>query len=251
MELFHNGAMRISLQLYTLRDALAQDLTGTLDKVQEIGLKYVEFAGYYDKTAAEWKALLDERGLQFSAAHIGFEALHDDFDEVVANCKTMGIDTVVVPWIGEEHYKDGWDAFGRELQPIGQMLKNHGLNLGYHNHAFEFATDGLDGLYGATSPDILKAQLDLAWVHIGGADPVEYLNKFADRTPMVHLKDYDPTKTPQWQPAGQGILDWDAILPTCDKIGIAFGSIELDESPCDPIDAVRQSFEYFKSKGYN
>ncbi len=241
--------MRISLQLYTLRDALAQDLTGTLDKVAEIGLKYVEFAGYYDKSAAEWKSMLDERGLKFSAGHIGFEQMRDDFDEVVANCKTMGIETAVVPWIGEAHYKDGWDAFGRELQPIGQMLKSQGLQLGYHNHAFEFATDGLVALYGATSPDILKAQLDLAWVHIGGADPVEYIQKFADRTPMVHLKDYDPNKTPQWRPAGQGILDWDAIIPACLAAGVEYGSIELDESPGDPIEAVRESFEFFKSKG--
>ncbi len=241
--------MRISLQLYTLRNALAQDVPGTLDKVRDIGLKFVEFAGYYDLSAADWKALLDERGLAFSAAHIGFETLRDDFDDVVADCKTMGIDTVVVPWISEEHYKDGWDAFGRELQPIGQMLKNQELHLAYHNHAFEFKSDGLIGLYGATSPDNLKAQLDLAWVHIGGADPVDYIQKFSDRTPQVHLKDYDPTQTPQWRPAGQGILDWDAILAACEAAGVQFGSIELDESPGEPIDAVRESFAFFASKG--
>lgn len=241
--------MRISLQLYTVRDALAKDLHGTLDKVRDIGLKYVEFAGDYGVSASDWKKLLEDRGLTFSAAHIGFDQIRDDFDDVVEKCKTMGVQTVVVPWISEEHYKDGWDAFGRVLQPIGLMLKNHGLQLAYHNHAFEFKSDGLNGLYGATSPDILKAQLDLAWVHIGGADPVDYIQRFSDRTTQVHLKDYDPTKTPQWRPAGQGILDWDPILAKCAEIGVEFGSIELDESPGDPIEAVRESFNYFASKG--
>jgi len=241
--------MRISLQLYTLRDALAQDVPGTLDKVRDIGLKFVEFAGFYGLSASDWKSMLDERGLTLSAAHIGFDQVKNDFDQVVADCKTLDLDTVVVPWIGEEHYKDGWDKFGAELTPLGEKLKAEGLQLAYHNHAFEFATDGLNVLYGSTSPEILKAQMDLAWVNIGGANPVDYLRKFADRTPQVHLKDYDPTQTPQWRPAGQGILDWDAIIPVCQEIGVQYGSIELDESPGDPVEAVRQSFEYLSSKG--
>ena len=241
--------MRLSLQLYTLRDALAQDLTGTLDKVRDIGLKYVEFAGFYGLSAAEWKALADERGLSFSSAHIGFDQIVNEFDSVVADAQTLGLSTVIIPWIGKEHYENGWAAFGKECEPLGEKLKAAGLTLAYHNHAFEFETDGLDGLYGATSPDILKAQLDLAWVSIGGQDPVATIEKFADRTPMVHLKDYDPTLTPQWRPAGQGIMDWDSILAACQAAGVQFGAIELDESPGDPIEAVRESFNYFASKG--
>jgi len=241
--------MRISLQLYTLRDALAQDLNGTLDKVRDIGLKYVEFAGYYGLTAADWKTLTADRGLTISAAHIGFDQIVNDFDTVVADCKTIGCDTVVIPWIGEEHYKDGWDKFGKVCEPLGVKLKAVGLQLAYHNHAFEFKTDGLDGLYGATDPEILKAQLDLAWVSIGGQDPVATIQKFANRLPQVHLKDYDPTKTPQWRPAGQGILDWAPILAACKAAGVQFGSIELDESPGDPVEAVRESFNFFASKG--
>jgi len=91
----------------------------------------------------------------------------------------------------------------------------------------------------------------LAWVSIGGADPVDYIHRFADRTTQVHLKDYDPTKTPQWRPAGQGILDWDPIIAACLEAGVQYGSIELDESPGDPIEAVRESFNYFAAKGLN
>src|SRR5215469_7200722 len=147
-------AMRISLQLYTLRDALAQDIPGTLDKVQEIGLKYVEFAGFYGLTAADWRSMLDDRGIKMSAAHIGFDTVRDDFDKVVSDCRTLGMDTVVIPWIGEEHYKDGWDKFGHEIAPFGEKLKAEGLQLAYHNHAFEFKTDGLNALYGSVPADV-------------------------------------------------------------------------------------------------
>lgn len=241
--------MRLSLQLYTLRDSLAEDLKGTLDQVAEIGLKYVEFAGFYGLSAEEWRTLADERGLSFSSAHIGYEQLTSEFDKVVADAKVLGLTTVIIPWIGKEYYENGWASFGKLCEPIGEKLKAEGLRLAYHNHAFEFETDGLDGLYGAVSPDVLKAQLDLAWVSIGGHDPVATIQKFADRTPMVHLKDYDPTKTPQWRPAGQGILDWDPILAACEAAGVEFGAIELDESPGAPIDAVRESFQFFSSKG--
>ncbi len=136
--------MRLSLQLYTLRDDLARDLTGTLDAVRDIGLKYVEFAGYYGLLALEWRDLLDARGLKVSAAHIGLDDIKKDFDKVVGDCKTLGCDYVVVPWIGEEHYNNGWDKFGLELTPYAERLKAEGLQMAYHNHAFEFKTDGLN-----------------------------------------------------------------------------------------------------------
>ena len=130
--------MRLSLQLYTLRDDLAADLIGTLDAVRDIGLKYVEFAGYYGLLALEWRDLLDARGIRVSAAHIGLDDIKNDFEKVVGDCKTLGCDYVVVPWIGEEHYKDGWDKFGQELLPYAERLKAEGLQMAYHNHAFEF-----------------------------------------------------------------------------------------------------------------
>jgi len=241
--------MRLSVQLYTLRDPLEQDLAGTLSKVRQIGLEYVELAGTYGRSAEEWKTLLDAEGLKVSASHTGIDALRNDFDAVVRDAKTLGFNYVVVPWVNADDYKGDWTKLGKELEPYGRRLAEQGLTLAYHNHAFEFEGDGLDALYAATDKSALKAQLDLAWVKIGGQDPAAYLRKHADRTPLVHLKDYDATKKPQWTPAGQGTLDFDSVLAACQEAGVEFGSIELDESPGDPIDAVRQSFEFFSSKG--
>lgn len=241
--------MRLSVQLYTLRDPLAQDLAGTLSQVRTIGLEYVELAGLNGKSAQEWRTLLDELGLKVSGAHIGVDALKNDFDQTIEDAKVLGIPTIIVPWIGPEGGEEGWDNIGKSLEPIAQKVRDAGFQFAYHNHAHEFEGDGLDKFYAATDPSLVLAELDLAWVHIGGQDPAAYLRKYAGRTPVVHLKDYDPAKDPQWQPAGQGVLDWDPILATAQEIGVDFGCIELDVSAIDPIEAVRQSFEFFKSKG--
>lgn len=243
------GNMRLSVQLYTLRDPLSQDLPGTLKKVADTGLQYVEMAGLYDKSAAEWKSMLDELGLKTSGAHVGLDAINGDFEQVVSDAKTLGYNYVIVPWADPAKHEGAWDGLGHALEEAGRKLAAEGLTLAYHNHAFEFKDGGLDALYAATDPQYVKAQLDLAWVQIGGEDPAAYVRKMADRTPLVHLKDFDPDQTPQWRPAGEGVVNWDEVLNACDEIGVQFGSIELDESPGDPIDAVGKSVEYFKARG--
>lgn len=242
--------MRLSVQLYTVREALSKDLAGTLAQIKEIGLEYVELAGDYGKSAAEWKEMLDSLGLKVSASHTGIDALKGDLDKVIADTQTLGYKYVVIPWVGEDIRSMGWDEFARSIEPIATKLKEAGLTLAYHNHDFEFQNGGLDLFYATAPADLVKAQLDLAWVKIGGEDPAAYIRKHADRTPLVHLKDFDPTKTPQWTPAGEGTMDYDSILAACQEAGVEFGSIELDESPeGDEVGSVRKSYEFLSSKG--
>ena len=244
--------MRLSVQLYTVRDALAQDYVGTLKKLRDIGLEYVEGAGNYGGgTAEEGKALLDDLGLKVSGSHVGLDALQNDLDAVIANHKTLGCPYVIIPFLGSDD-RD-YAKLAATVAPIGTRLKAEGLTLCYHNHDFEFVevdgTTGLDLLYARTNPNLLQAELDLAWIKIGGQDPAAYIRKYATRTPLVHLKDYDPSQKPQWRPAGEGVMDWDACLAACKEANVQFGAIELDESPGDPVEAVRKSFDYFKAKG--
>jgi len=250
--------MRLSVQLYTLRDQLDQVLAGTLREVRDIGLEFVELAGFYGRSAEEWKNLLETNGLTAKSAHIGLGELEHAYDKVVQDAKTLGLEYVIVPWIGRERYDAGWDKFGQELDSIGRRLRQDGLSLAYHNHDFEFvpAQEGGDGseqplavLYAAASSDTLKAELDLAWIKIGGGDPAAWVRKLGSRAPLVHLKDYDPSQNPQWVPGGKGIVDWDPVLAACRETGVKFGVIELDAYAGQPIDAVRESFRYFSSKG--
>lgn len=241
--------MRLSVQLYTVRDAISNDLQGTLAQLKETGLEYVELAGLGDYSLEEWKSALADNGLKVNASHVGLHLFQNDLDAVIAEAKELGYTYAVIPWLGSDIYSAGWDKVAESFLPYAEKLKENGLVLGYHNHDFEFAGNGLDLFYASAPADLLKAQLDLAWVKIGGADPVDYIQKYADRLPLVHLKDFDPTQKPQWVPAGQGVMDFDAILSATEAAGVEFGTIELDESPADPLDAVRASVQYFHSKG--
>jgi sugar phosphate isomerase/epimerase len=244
--------VRLSLQLYTLRNPLASDLEGTLRSVKEIGLEYVELAGTYDRTPETWHGLLEDIGLRASGAHIGLSQVENDFDGVVSLAKTLGFKYVIVPWADPSDYADGWTAFGKRLQPIGARLREVGLQLAYHNHDFEYKNgDGLAEFYAAVPSEDLVAEVDAAWVKIGGHDPVAIIQSLSGRVPLVHLKDFDPTKTPQWRPAGQGTMDLATIIPVANEAGAEFGVIELDESPGDPLQAVRESAEFLRAQGLN
>ncbi|CAN5574652.1 sugar phosphate isomerase/epimerase [soil metagenome] len=239
--------MRLSVQLYTLRDDLAKDVAGTLAKVRMIGFEYVELAGYYDLPATEWKTILDDLELKVSGAHTGIEAFENDYAGTVADLKLLGVPYAIIPYLSDDRRSD-YAGLGAQLDALGARLSEDGLKLAYHNHDFEFVNDGLSTLYSSTAPENLQAELDLAWVKIGGQDPVEWITKMAGRLPLVHLKDYDPAKSPQWVPAGQGVMPFDAIIAAANAAGVEFGVVELDAYSGDPIDAVEDSYAFLSPK---
>jgi sugar phosphate isomerase/epimerase len=242
--------MRLTVQLYTVRDALSHDLEGTLKKLREIGLEYVELAGDYGKSGAEWKEMLESVGLKASGAHIGLDQIESDLDGTIEFANQVGFDLVIVPWIGSDAYANGWAAFGSRLEPFAQKLSAAGLQLAYHNHDFEYANgDGLTEMY-AAAPSV-KAEVDAAWVKIGGYDPTEVIQRLGDRVVAIHGKDSDAAKTPRWTPAGAGEMPLADIVKTGQSLNVKYIAIELDESPGSPMDAVAESYAYYASLGLN
>jgi len=245
--------MKLSLQLYTVRDQFSADPEGTLRAVKDMGLAYVEGGGSYGTDSPESaRKLLDDIGLKVSGSHTAWASLEEDPQKAIDDARILGCPYIIVPWIGASEAPNGWAAVGARLGAVGKKIREAGLALAYHNHDHEFRNEGepgLDQLFGAADPEDLKSELDIAWVSIGGKDPVEYIKKLSNRLPLVHLKDQDPEATPRWRPAGQGVIDWDACLAACHEAGVEFGAIELDESPGHPFDAVRESVEFFRAKG--
>jgi sugar phosphate isomerase/epimerase len=245
--------MRLSLQLYTVRDQLTADPLGTYRAIKEIGLEYVEGGGSFGaESAEEGRKMLDDCGLKASGCHVGLDRLESDLPKAIEEAKVLGSPFLIVPWIGGDVYEGGWAGVGKRLETIGRAVEAAGLILAYHNHDFEFkneGTPGLNVLFDSCDPTFVKSELDLAWVQIGGQDPAQYIRELKNRLPLVHLKDFDPDKDPRWQPAGQGVVNWNSCLNELLNSDVQFGAIELDEYAGDPIDAVRMSFDYFQSKG--
>jgi len=272
---------KLGLQLYSLRDDMAKDFEGTLKKVSEMGYEYVEFAGYFDKTAKDIKAVMDKYGLKSISVHQGYDIfLADDAQEKIDFLKVLGVKYVVIPWMGVEKHKgsDDYEKTIEELNSVNELLKKNGMQLGYHNHDFEFKKYDnkfllewlLEDLKGAMIPEI-----DTCWVHYAGINPQEYILKYKGRLPLLHLKDfvcknlaggpvYDlidnegkaeeaPSKEDngfEFRPVGDGIQDIPAIIKSAEECGTEYLIVEQDGfSDIEPIKAVKRSIDYLKSIG--
>ena len=245
--------MKISVQCYTLRNEFEKDPDGTFARLRRMGFNWVETAGLYGLTPVQFKAMVDKHELKVSGAHVGLDRVEDDFNGLVEEMRILGTKDVIVPWVPEERYKNGWDRFAETLTPKIVRLEKAGLRFSYHNHAFEFKFQGdrpgLDGFYEAGDAR-LHAQLDIYWCYKGGQDPAAYIKKLKGRILSVHLKDGTGPDTPHVAP-GRGVLDWGSILAACEYSGVEVGTIEYDECVGSPFDAVEASLKYFRSKGYS
>jgi sugar phosphate isomerase/epimerase len=243
--------VKISVQCFTLRKEFEKDVKASFARLRDIGFRFVELAGLYGRSAGEIRSILDKSGLKISGSHVGLDRLENDLEGLAEECRILGTKDVIVPWVGEDRYKDGWDRFAQSLTPYLDKLDEKGLRFSYHNHAFEFAYQGdrpgLDVFFDAADPR-LKAQLDLYWCHRGGQDPAAFVRKLKGRIVSVHLKDGHGTDLPH-VPPGQGVLDWDAILAACEFSGVEVGTIEYDECEGSPFEAVAESLAFFRSKG--
>lgn len=237
------GKLPIAVQMYTLRDH------GTLDEqlaaVQAAGVTAVETVGMQETDAETLKAALKAHDIEAISTHAQLDNLRGDLDAVIAFNKAIGNDVITVPYLAEEQRPTdaaGWTELGQELATISDALDDQDMTLAYHNHDFEMVEfDGrtaLEILFEAAGDDVM-AELDLAWVARGGLDPVEYLGRFDDRVFAIHAKDNAPEGEAEdergFKALGEGVLDWDAILPAAEEAGAEWYIIEHDQ----PIDAAQ------------
>ncbi len=236
-------AIPVALQLYSLRGEAATDFPGMLKAVAEMGYAGVEFAGYGGLTASELKKMLDDLGLKVAGSHVGYGLLTDEFEQTVEYNLEIGNKRLICPAAPKDVVKtaDDWKQFGQKLTEIAAKAKDQGVQIGYHNHAWEFEQfDGeyaLDLLFENADPELVFAELDLGWVFKGGVDPVAYLTKYADRCPLVHIKDFKKDG-PQVE-VGTGDVDLAGIVKTADSANVEWYIIETEEYNMDPRDSVK------------
>ncbi len=245
----------IALQLYTVRHDIDKDLAGTLRQIAETGYAGVEFAGFKDWKAAELKSLLPKVRLEIAGGHVPIDQLENDLDRVIQFNLELGNPYVVCPWIPEERRKDkkDWLAIARLFNSVGEKCKQNGLTFCYHNHSFEFVKFGdtfaLDLLFAATDRELVKAELDTYWIRHGGADPVEYLKRYAGRSPLLHLKDMSRDEKRSFAEVGQGILNWTRIFEAAEAGGVEWYIVEQDTCAGPPMESARLSFQNLRNWG--
>ena len=247
-----NNRPIIALQLYTVRDATSKDMIGTLRRVADLGYDGVEFAGFGNASVEEVAAALKELNLQSVGSHTGIDALQNDLAGVVSTAQALGHPHVVCPYIGEEwRSAEGYKKLAQTLNSIGAELKKSGLQMCYHNHAFEFekydGEYGLDLLYKSSDADLVHAEIDSYWVQKGGVNPAEYIKQYTGRAPLIHLKDMN-AESGGFAPVGTGIIDWQAVFAVADEHAVAY-IVEQDSCEGDPFDSVTTSIANLKKWG--
>jgi sugar phosphate isomerase/epimerase len=244
-------AIPLAVQLYTLRDLIAEDFVSTVQQVAGMGYAGVELAGYGNlKSASEVKRVLDDLGLMVSGSHAGIESLEDDLGAVLDDQAVLGNRHLICPWMPEARRKDadGWKAVAASLNRIGNSCSARGIDFAYHNHAFEFqqfeGKAGLDILFENSDPNFVKAELDVYWIQHAGVDPVAYISKLGQRTILLHLKDMAAGDEKRFAPVGTGILNFNGILKAAQTAGVRWGVVEQDKTyDTPPLNAIRTSLE--------
>lgn len=241
----------LSVQLYTLRELLAEDLPGTLDRLAALGLAHVEPFRLTDY-APQLGPALAASGLTAPTAHQHVVGTGAE-DEIFATAAALGVGTVFDPRIDRQRFEsaDGVASVADDLNAAAAVAAEHGVAVGYHNHAQELeivldGTTALEVLAGHLDETVVL-EVDTYWAAVGGQDPVALLKRLGDRVTAVHVKDGPATPDPIDQVAvGQGRLPVREILAAAPQ---ALRVVELDDTRGDRFQAVADSVAWLRAEG--
>jgi len=239
----------VGLQLYTIRDAMSADVAGTLKKVSDIGYKNLELAGYsngkfYGYAPAEFRKMVNDLGMDVLSSHTQVEAAGITMDnaKLMADAHAeLGVKYCVQPWVEEvDRTIDSYKKMIGDWNQVGGIMKNTGIQFGYHNHNFEFATvDGVVPYYDIFMPemdaDLITMELDLFWASKAGQDPVAMFNKYPGRFQLLHFKDMRTEEAPFFDvikddvcSVGEGVIDFKKIWAEREVAGAKYLFVEDD-----------------------
>ena len=251
--------MPIGLQLYSVREQLPKDFDGTLHQLGAAGYTVVEAAGYFNKTATEFRHSMEQAGLRCVSTHHTLSALRTEFDQWIEYAHTLGLEYIVCSSSGGVHRDpsakgeltlDDWRYVASEFNRIGEKVKAAGMMFGVHNHTPEFASEGgvlvYDELLRLTDPKLVVFEMDAGWVHASGHNPVDYLKKSPERFQLMHVKDMvlGADGKQQMTVLGKGSIDYRPILRAA--TGLKYYFVEQEEFDMDPMKELHEDAEYVR-----
>lgn len=242
--------MELSVQLYTVRDAIAADLDRTIDRIAAMGFTNVEpynFAADHDRLAGA----LRRNGLAAPSGHAPL--LSANQEEICAAAQSLGMRTVIDPFVDPARWAsiDDIAATAAQLNDAAAVAAGYGLQVGYHNHWFEVETDfdgrtGLEVLAEHLDPAVVL-EVDTYWVAVGGQDPVALLGRLGERVRLIHLKDGAVDRDPKSQVAvGKGRMDIEGVLQASSAVETVV--VELDDCAGDLFAAVEDSRRFLLAR---
>ncbi len=258
----------MGLQLYTVRNQMKEDMAATLRAVADSGYYQAEVGDVL--TADPVVKAARDIGLKVTSAFIDWRVLVTPdakgvatFEATLEAAEKLKLRYLVFGYIAKGHREtaDQFKQIAERANGAGEMCRKAGIQLCYHNHAFEFAKlpegkRGWDVFVEEFDPKLMPFELDVFWAAIAGNDPVKMIRKLKGRIAQLHLKDLkagvatltDESKTPRdaFQEVGDGTIDWNAVLQAAEDTAVDQCHVEQDQSP-DPLASIAQSMTYIKS----
>ena len=258
---------KIGLQLFSVRDAMADDPKGTLIALKAMGYEDFEIYGFdattntiYGYPVEEFKTILDELGLTTTSGHYGFASLMEAsplevsayVEKCIAAAKILESPYLTWPFVLEEYRNPaGFERLSELLNQIGQQVTAAGLGFAYHNHGYEFedweGTTGFDIILAKTNPEWVKLQMDLYWAVHSGKTPKELVAAQPGRYVMWHIKDMHK-ESRDYTEMGQGSIDYTTMLPDPKKAGLQYYYIEQGGNfAVSSMESAKTSIDYVKA----
>jgi sugar phosphate isomerase/epimerase len=247
----------VGLELYSVRNGLKADLTGTVTAVAKMGYQCVEFySPYFDWTESQTKdvrKLLDDLGVRCYSTHndssyLGPEKISQTRDRnLILGCKY-----VVMASSHEKAGLDGWKIVADSLNSAAEKLEPSGLKPGYHNHQTEFTPiDGIrpiEIIAKNTKPSVML-QLDVGTCIEAGSDPVAWIRANPGRIRSLHLKEWSPDAGKGYTVLfGEGVANWKAIFEAAESVGgVEYYLIEQEGSRFTELDTAKKCLETFRA----
>jgi sugar phosphate isomerase/epimerase len=252
--------MPIGLELYSVRDMLPKDFDGTLAQVRAAGYTVAEAAGFYNRSAADFRGSMTKAGIRCISAHYTLSLLETQLDSLMEYAHGIGLEYMICSSSGGMHRDptakgpatlDDWRWIAGQFNKVGEKVKAAGMTFGVHNHIPEFAnfngTIVYDELLRLTDPKLVVFEMDAGWVSAAGFNPIDYLKKSPERFPLMHIKDVARGADGKFHSAvlGQGKMDYAPIMHAATGLKQYF--IEQEQFTMDPMQELRIEAQYMRN----
>lgn len=260
-----NNRKPLAIQLYTIRDAVAENLEKSLERLAQLGFKQLEIYGYdgkfYGKTRSEFLSILKNIGLEVISSHHTTGIVHNtkgtllnDWEKSVEDLNYIGSKYMVCSYLFEEERTlEQYKKLPELLNKSGEVTNKAGIDFAYHNHDFEFEKledkTVYDFILENTDFDLVKMELDLYWISKAGLNPLDYFEKYPKRFPLWHVKDMK-AGTKDFAEIGNGTIDFKSIFEAKEKAGLKYWFLEQDSSDKDIFNSIKISKNYIDNHSY-
>lgn len=229
-------------QVWTIRKKLTEDFAATLKEMSEFGYSEIEMCsplGYSKSgfeplnkmTGSEMKKIIADSGLSCTSAHFNLGELREHLDNRIEWAHQLGMKQMILStfWLPKDATVDDYRRSASELNGIAEKTKAAGIQMGFHNHHFEFETRGEELIYDVLmdefDADLVKMQFQVAVVD-KGYKAADYFRKYEGRFISAHLADYSSELDKQ-VPLGEGIVDWNDLFEAAKVGGVKNFFVEM------------------------